>query len=81
HGPIGKVVEVMGDYMAPAVTLEKDDTTDPYAEREAVFYERMFLLETGLQLFNSLFATFLQQRLGGSWGDKEQEIRAALAKS
>jgi len=66
---------------APAVTLEKDDTTDPYAEREAVFYERMFLLETGLQLFNSLFATFLQQRLGGSWGDKEQEIRAALAKS
>jgi hypothetical protein len=66
---------------SPAVTLEKDDTTDPEAEREAVFYERMFLLETGLQLFNSLFATFLQQRLSGDWAKKEQEIRAALAEA
>ena len=66
---------------SPSVTLEKDDTTDPEAEREAVFYERMFLLETGLQLFNSLFATFLKQRLGGNWAQKEQEIREALAEN
>ena len=64
---------------APPVTLEKDDTTDPAMEREAVFFERMFLLETGLQLFDSLFATFLKQRLDGSWGQKEQMIRTYLA--
>jgi hypothetical protein len=63
---------------SPAVTLEKDDTTDPDAEREAVFYERMFLLETGLQLFNSMLSTFLTVRLSGDWAEKERTIRAAL---
>jgi hypothetical protein len=66
---------------SPAVTLEKDDTTDPAAEHDAVFYERMFMLETGLQLFNSLLAIFLQKRLGGKWGETEKEIREALAES
>lgn len=66
---------------APPVTLEKDDITDPTMEREAVFFERMFLLETGLQLFDSLLAAFLKARLGGSWGTVEQEIRAALAEA
>ena len=66
---------------APAVTLEKDDITDPEMEREAVFFERMFLLEEGLQLFDSLFATFLTQRLDQAWAKKEQEIRTSLAQA
>jgi hypothetical protein len=68
-------------FKAPAVTLEKDDITDPEMEREAVFFERMYLLEEGLQLFNSLLATFLTQRLDQNWTKKEQEIRTALAQS
>jgi hypothetical protein len=68
-------------FKAPAVTLEKDDITDPEMEREAVFFERMYLLEEGLQLFNSLFATFLAQRLDQGWAQKEQEIRTALSQS
>ncbi len=36
---------------------------DEEREKEALFFERMYLLETGLQLFDSLFATFLQQHL------------------
>ena len=68
-------------FKAPAVTLEKDDITDPEMEREAVFFERMYLLEEGLQLFNSLFATFLAQRLDQGWAQKEQEIRKALSQS
>jgi hypothetical protein len=68
-------------FKAPAVTLEKDDITDPDMEREAVFFERMYLLEEGLQLFNSLFSTFLSQRLDQSWAQKEQEIRTYLAKA
>ncbi len=66
-------------FKAPKVTLEKDDITDPEMEHEAVFFERMYLLEEGLQLFNSLFATFLAQRLDQGWAQKEQEIRTALA--
>lgn len=68
-------------FKAPAVTLEKDDITDPEMEREAVFFERMYLLEEGLQLFNSLFSTFLTQRLDQSWVQKEQEIRTYLAEA
>jgi hypothetical protein len=68
-------------FKAPAVTLEKDDITDPEMEREAVFFERMSLLEEGLQLFNSLFATFLTQRLDQGWAQKEKEIRTALAQA
>jgi hypothetical protein len=56
-----------GAFRSPPVKIEKDDTTDPQSEREAVFFERMFLLETGLQLFDSLFATFLTERLGDRW--------------
>ena len=66
-------------FKAPPVTLEKDDITDPAMEREAVFFERMYLLEEGLQLFDSLLAEFLKQRLDESWGQKEQAIRIYLA--
>jgi hypothetical protein len=41
----------------------------------------MYLLEEGLQLFNSLFATFLTMRLDQGWAKKEQEIRKALAQA
>jgi len=52
-----------GSFRCPAVKLEKDDMVDEEREKEALFFERMYLLETGLQLFDSLFATFLQQHL------------------
>jgi hypothetical protein len=65
-------------FKAPPVTLEKDDITDPAMEGEAVFFERMYLIEMGLQLFDSLLATFLQQRLDESWTKKEEAIRAYL---
>ncbi len=64
---------------APPVQIEKDNTTDAESEREAVFYERMFLLEQGLQLFDSLFAAFLTERLGEGWRATEEKIRAWLA--
>ncbi|NOR50623.1 MAG: exonuclease, partial [Desulfuromonadales bacterium] len=66
-------------FKAPPVTLEKDDITDPAMEREALFFERMYLLEEGLQLFDSILAEFLKQRLDESWGQKEQAIRTYLA--
>jgi len=66
-------------FKAPPVTLEKDDITDLAMERVAVFFERMALLEGGLQLFDSLLSSFLQQRLDENWSRKEQAIRSYLA--
>jgi hypothetical protein len=64
---------------APAVKIEKDNGVDEVSEREAVFFERMFVLEQGLQFFDSLYATFLGVRLGSGWAEEEQQISAWLA--
>ena len=54
-------------FKAPSVRIERDQRTDENAEREAVFYERMAVLEEGLQLFDSLLADFMRMRLGAEW--------------
>ena len=69
----------LASYKAPAVRLEKDDLTDPLRERQALFFERMHVIEEGLQLFDSLFAAFLQSRLGGEWPQLEGRISSWLA--
>lgn len=67
-----------GSYRCPAVQIEKDNTVDSQAEQEAVFFERMHLLEGGLQLFDSLYGSFLATRLGDSWPATQQAIRSWL---
>jgi len=64
---------------SPSVRIEKDEVTDEASEREAVFYERMFLLERGLQLFDSLYADFLRLRLGSEWAKEDARIEEWLA--
>ena len=66
-------------FKSPSVQIEKDNTTREADEKEAVFYERMSLLEKGLQLFDSLYATFLEIRLGKTWAEEEKSIRKWLA--
>lgn len=63
---------------SPSVRIEKDEVTDEASEREAVFYERMFLLERGMQLFDSLYADFLRLRLGSAWDKEFADIEAWL---
>jgi len=65
-------------FKSPSVKLEKDNITDKADEREAAFYERMHVLEEGLQLFDSLYATFLEIRLGKAWADEKKNIRRCL---
>ena len=65
-------------FKSPKVQIEKDDTVDPASEREAVFFERMHLLETGLQLFDSLYVAFLGIRLGTGWEGEMARIEAWL---
>jgi hypothetical protein len=39
----------------------------------------MYVLEEGLQLFDSLYAAFLGERLGGEWAEQEKKIAEWLA--
>jgi hypothetical protein len=64
-----------GSFKCPSVQIEKDQTVDKFAEEEAVFFERMHLLQCGCQLFDSLFAAFLIERLSGQWATKLSEIK------
>lgn len=66
-----------GSYRCPAVKLEKDALTDPNSERMAVFFERMYVLEEGLQLFDSLLSAFLEERLSDNWCPPLAETAAA----
>ena len=66
-------------FKSPSIQIEKDNTVDEADEKEAAFYERMSLLEEGLQLFDSLYATFLEKRLGKTWADEEKSTRKWLA--
>lgn len=66
-------------FKAPPVKIEKDDLADPSHEQEAVFYERMYTLNEGQQLFDSLYITFLRERLGDNWAAKQQLIQSWLS--
>ncbi|MGD0844651.1 MAG: recombination-associated protein RdgC [Geobacteraceae bacterium] len=66
-------------FKAPKVKEEKDSSVDLTSEREALFYERMALLEKGLQLFDSFFALFLSARLGAGWNRELEKIGEWLA--
>lgn len=65
-------------FKCPQVRVEKDSTVDQMSEREAVFYERMFLTEQGLQLFDSLFKAYLNERLTDAWNERLVTIQAWL---
>lgn len=74
----GEIFSFAG-FKGPSVKLERDDTVDPTREREAVFYERMQIIDEGLQLFDSLLAAFLRERLGDDWGGLQRRIDDWLA--
>jgi len=61
-----------GSLKCPTVRIEKGAELED--EQLSIFYERMHVLEEGLQLFNSLFAAFLVQRLGGDWSSECQRM-------
>jgi hypothetical protein len=67
-----------GGLRTPPVQVEKDNTVDSGSELEAVFYERMLLLGKGLQLFDSIFALFLTERLSPKWAETEKALQEWL---
>jgi hypothetical protein len=65
-------------FKCPQIRIEKDATVDQMSEREAAFYERMYLLEQGIQLFDSLFTAFLRERLSAGWTARTATIQQWL---
>lgn len=65
-------------FKCPQVRIERDATVEEMSEREAVFYERMYLMEQGIQLFDSLFSAFLNERLTDAWDKRLQSIQVWL---
>lgn len=68
----------MASFKCPQVRVEKDATVEEMSEREAVFYERMFLTEQGLQMFDSLFYAYLTERLADAWQERLKTIQEWL---
>jgi hypothetical protein len=65
-------------FKCPQIRIEKDATVDEVSEREAAFYERMYLLEQGVQLFDSLYAEYLRERLSDGWTGRLAAIQEWL---
>ena len=65
-------------FKCPQIRIEKDATVDEVSEREAAFYERMYLLEQGVQLFDSLYSMFLKERLSDGWTGRLTAIQEWL---
>ncbi|MFA5701305.1 MAG: recombination-associated protein RdgC [Desulfuromonas sp.] len=65
-----------GSFKCPAVKIDKSAAVED--EQQAVFYERIHVLEEGLQLFDSLLRTFLERRLGSEWENIAVSMRKWL---
>lgn len=66
-----------GAFKCPPVRVEREGVEE-LSERESAFYERMYLLEAGLQMFDSLLLVFLKERIGAGWAERQQQISAWL---
>ncbi|QOX80794.1 recombination-associated protein RdgC (plasmid) [Trichlorobacter lovleyi] len=65
---------IFKSFKCPSVQVEKE-SVDAFSEQESVFYERMYLLGQGLQMFNSLLLQFLACRLDASWASIAKDIQ------
>jgi recombination associated protein RdgC len=69
-----------GSFKSPKVKLERDEITDRNDERIALFYERMHLLASGWQMFDSVFAQYLAERISDQWPSRKTQIEKWAAK-
>lgn len=61
-----------GSFKCPAVRVDRSVAAED--EQVSIFYERAFVLERGLELFDAVLAAFLACRLGADWPDEQQRI-------
>ena len=64
----------LGSFATPPPLPAQEDGDD----RESLFYEKIALIEKGIQLFASLFAEFIQIRLTDRWQDHCKKMESLL---
>jgi hypothetical protein len=68
-----------GALKSPKVKMERDETISEMDETEGFFYERMHMLESAMQMFDSLFTNFLDVRLTKKWPALTKKIKEWIA--
>lgn len=64
---------IFASFKTPKVKIDRE-AVDQGLEAQGMFLEKMMLLESGLQLFDSILATFLAQRLSEDWPGIDKQI-------
>ncbi len=64
-------------FRCPPVSRDHD-AGDRQLEQEGLFLERMYLLENGLQLFDSLLVQYISCRLDTTWNQWQEQYRTWL---
>ena len=64
-------------FRTPFIATEKDEVLDESTEKVARFYDKVYAIETGIQMIESILKTFLvQERLDAqTWNETSRNIR------
>ncbi|NJB68974.1 hypothetical protein GGQ74_002668 [Desulfobaculum xiamenense] len=63
-------------FKTPKVDTKRDEGDDP----DAIFLEKMYLIERGLSFIDHLFFEFLKLRLSEGWAEECENVRVWLSK-
>lgn len=69
------------DFSLNGLKTPKLEAGDKNDEPDAIFLEKIFLMETCLSLFDSLYATFLELRLSSAWDGEVKNMGAWLSRT
>ncbi len=61
----------------PKIEVNQQEGDDP----DAVFLEKVYLIEQCLEILDGLYARFLEKRLGSGWAEEVKDIRVWLEKA
>lgn len=69
------------DFSFNSLKTPKLDTSDKDDDPDALFLEKIFLMETATNLFNDLYANFLKLRLSPQWDQEVRDMGRWLART
>jgi len=67
------------DFAVSGLKTPRTERADADEDPDAVFLERIYLLERCLALLDSVYAAFLRLRLSPQWEDEARRVRAWMA--
>lgn len=68
------------DFTMTGLRTPKVEAAKDADEPDAVFYEKVFLIERYLGFLDALYKQFLEIRLGSAWSEEEKQVRTWVHK-